>query len=242
MEAQWPSSYQSYDGRGFPDLVSRGITITGRPDNEVLLHDNARRDAPLHINFGSSQCRVVLGEGDLLSGHIQFGNQSAGSTFISEGHAATPDKVALRVRMIGSKTSIIWGRGSTSNGTDIVVAGANRSVTIGRDCMFSSGIWIRTSDMHGIIDVGSLRVTNVPQDVALGDHVWIGQDTLILKGTSVGEGSVVGARSLVNANLPRCVLAVGSPARIIKSGTTWSRSPNPGSSDIEKIISSLQAV
>ena len=50
----------------------------------------------------------------------------------------------------------------------------------------------------------------------LGDNVWVGTGAMILKGVSIGEGSVVAARALVTHDIPAGVLAAGNPARIVK--------------------------
>lgn len=52
-------------------------------------------------------------------------------------------------------------------------------------------------------------------DVAIGDWVWIGYEALILPGITIGEGAVVGARSVVTRSIdPYCIVA-GNPARVI---------------------------
>lgn len=52
--------------------------------------------------------------------------------------------------------------------------------------------------------------------VEIGAYSWIGASTVILCGTKIGNYSVVGAGSLVNADIPANTLACGSPAKIIK--------------------------
>lgn len=52
--------------------------------------------------------------------------------------------------------------------------------------------------------------------VRIADKVWIGFDSCILPGVTVGEGSVVGARSVVVEDVPPYCVAVGNPARIIR--------------------------
>lgn len=49
------------------------------------------------------------------------------------------------------------------------------------------------------------------------DNVWIGANSIILKGVTIGEGSVVGANSVVTKDIPPYSIAVGSPAQIIKN-------------------------
>lgn len=52
--------------------------------------------------------------------------------------------------------------------------------------------------------------------VSIGDNVWIGGNSTILPGVSIGENSVVGAGSVVTKDIPANVVAAGNPCRIIK--------------------------
>ena len=51
----------------------------------------------------------------------------------------------------------------------------------------------------------------------MGDHCWIGSQTHILMGAEIGEGSVIGANSVVTKNVDAYCIVAGSPARIIRS-------------------------
>ena len=55
--------------------------------------------------------------------------------------------------------------------------------------------------------------------VHIGANVWIGFDACVLPGVTIGEGSVVGARSVVNEDVPPYTLVAGNPARVIRSLT-----------------------
>ncbi len=64
--------------------------------------------------------------------------------------------------------------------------------------------------------------------VVIEDDVWIGFNSIILKGVSIGKGAVVAAGSVVTKNVPACVIVAGNPATIVKTiGIDSSRS-NPG--------------
>ena len=62
--------------------------------------------------------------------------------------------------------------------------------------------------------------------MTLGDHVWIGCHVHLLHGADVGTGAVIGMDSLVLGKVPPCSVAAGKPARVIRTDTTWSRSPS----------------
>ena len=52
--------------------------------------------------------------------------------------------------------------------------------------------------------------------INIGDNVWIGGDVTILPGASIGNNSVIGAKSLVTKDIPANVVAFGNPCRVIR--------------------------
>jgi acetyltransferase-like isoleucine patch superfamily enzyme len=53
--------------------------------------------------------------------------------------------------------------------------------------------------------------------IRVGRNVWIGFDVCVLPGVSIGDGSIIGARSVVVDNIPSYSVAAGNPARVIRS-------------------------
>ena len=101
--------------------------------------------------------------------------------------------------------------------------GTNSKIKIGKDCMFSNTIIVRTSDSHAIIDTETHKRINPAKNVIIGDHVWIAPSTTIMKGANIGSNTIVGSHTLVTKSIPSNVLAVGMPAKVVKEGVTWSR-------------------
>ncbi|GAA6618016.1 acyltransferase [Scytonema sp. NUACC26] len=54
------------------------------------------------------------------------------------------------------------------------------------------------------------------QPILIGCNVWIGFDACVLPGITIGEGAIVGARSVVTQNVPPYTIVAGNPARIIR--------------------------
>lgn len=54
------------------------------------------------------------------------------------------------------------------------------------------------------------------EDVRIGHDVWIGQEAMIMKGVKIGNGAVIGARSVVTQDVPEYAIVVGVPAKVIK--------------------------
>jgi virginiamycin A acetyltransferase len=52
--------------------------------------------------------------------------------------------------------------------------------------------------------------------IVIGNDVWIGAHSLVLSGSKIGDGAIIGANSVVNGEIPPYSIAVGSPAKVIK--------------------------
>jgi acetyltransferase-like isoleucine patch superfamily enzyme len=79
---------------------------------------------------------------------------------------------------------------------------------------------LHTTDYHKILEDG--RYTNPPKNIHIGSHCWIGLQCLILKGTSIADNVIVGARSLLNKEFPESnAVIAGNPAGIVKRDVTW---------------------
>jgi len=93
-------------------------------------------------------------------------------------------------------------------------------VDIDDDALFSWNVTIMDTDSHSIYQDG--QQINRPSPISIGKHVWTGCDTLILKGTHIGMGSVIAARSVVTAStIEASRLIAGAPAKVIKHGISW---------------------
>ena len=99
----------------------------------------------------------------------------------------------------------------------------SRSLLIGEDCQFAADIYLTVSDTHSIVDLATGVAVNPGDDVVVGDHVWLGYRTIVLKGARIGRGSVIGTAAVVTDEIPENCVAVGNPARVVRRGVTWTR-------------------
>lgn len=97
------------------------------------------------------------------------------------------------------------------------------SISLGEDCMIAGDVLFTTSDMHTIYDVSSKQRTNWAKDITIGDHIWVGLQSCILKGAKIGNNSIIGLRSVVTDEISANSLAVGNPAKVIRTGVNWDR-------------------
>lgn len=104
----------------------------------------------------------------------------------------------------------------------------SNTLSIGSYCMFGPGVKIWDTDNHPIdpkrrkedaqkIPLGFLNTFDIGGgDIKISDNVWIGMESLILGGVSIGENSVIAARSVVTKDVPANCMVAGVPAKIVK--------------------------
>lgn len=97
------------------------------------------------------------------------------------------------------------------------------SIILGKDCMLSSGIEIRTGDSHSIVNNEGERI-NPSKEIVVGNHVWIGTRAMLLKGSRIADDCIVGAGSMVTGSFDEagCALA-GNPAKVLRKDVSWKR-------------------
>jgi acetyltransferase-like isoleucine patch superfamily enzyme len=103
------------------------------------------------------------------------------------------------------------------------VAHGGTELEVGPDCMFAYDVEVRTSDSHSILDASTGDRINPDKSVRIGEHVWLGARSVVLKGVSIGDQSIVATGSIVTKDVGSGVLVGGVPARQIKDGVTWDR-------------------
>jgi acetyltransferase-like isoleucine patch superfamily enzyme len=147
---------------------------------------------------GRSGCNLFIGEDSIVSANIYFERTNASIS-------------------IGSQTFI---------GKSNILAASN--IFIGSNILISSGVTIVDHNSHSISyserssDV--LDWKNNKKDwsnitckpVFISDKSWIGFNSIILKGVTIGEGAIVGAGSVVTKDVPPWTIVGGNPAKIIR--------------------------
>lgn len=118
---------------------------------------------------------------------------------------------------------IVIGRYTTIESAHLAVTEPNSKIIIGEDCMFSRDIEFRTGDSHTIIDLETKKRINPAQDIEVGNHVWIGARSIILKGARIGNNSIIGINAIVTSDVPDHSIAAGIPAKEIKNNIDWIR-------------------
>lgn len=109
--------------------------------------------------------------------------------------------------------------------------GATSYIEIGNNVLFGSKCYV-TDHNHGVYKGDIQSSVNIPpanRDLTVGssvvieDHVWVGDNVVILPNVKIGYGSIIGANSVVTKDIPPCSIAVGAPIKVIK---TWNNITN----------------
>ncbi len=119
------------------------------------------------------------------------------------------------ISTFGSDSKIEIGNNSRFSGT---VIGAKESIIIGNDVLCGANVLITDFDWHPI-DPERRHTSNGVKSapVVIEDNVWLGINSVVLKGVRIGENSVIGANSIVIKDIPANVIAAGNPCKVIKS-------------------------
>ena len=124
--------------------------------------------------------------------------------------------------LMGDDASIRIGHHSTVESARFIAHGGT-DLEVGPDCMFAYDVEVRTSDSHSILDARTGERINPDKSVRIGEHVWFGARSVVLKGVSVGDQSIIATGSIITEDVGSGVLVGGVPARQIKDGVTWDR-------------------
>ena len=141
----------------------------------------------------------------------------------------TPDELtALMEKLIGRKIGESFGLFPpfyTDCGKNIHIGSR---VFINSGCKFQDqgGIYIGDGALIGhnttlaTLNHGMLpeeRGDLIPKPIHIGKNVWIGSNSTILPGVTIGDNAVIGAGSIVTKDIPENMIAVGNPAKVIRS-------------------------
>ena len=120
-------------------------------------------------------------------------------------------------RIVVDAGELVIGNQTMVNGFSKILVATR--VTIGSGCNIAWNVQILDTDFHSVHVDGQPQPHTAP--ITIGDHVWIGTSSLVLKGVTVGDGAVVAAGSVVTRDVPASTLVAGVPAKPVRKVEHW---------------------
>ena len=208
---------REFDLREFLDPLADLSRVSGSvvcpPANRTLLKFN------LTGNPNAARHYRIFCSAERLQGRFQIGLGPG------DGEVTIASSGLIRLQMqMWRNSRVTIDPGTTINFARIIAD--NSDVHIGADNLWSDEIVIQTNNQHGVIDLASGDAQGMERTFfETGPHVWLGRRVLAMPNLHIGEGSIVGAGSVVTKSVdPFCAVA-GNPARTLREETTWSRDP-----------------
>ena len=178
--------------------TSASLTIQGR-GNIVEIAPDCRLGANLTLIGDNNHFR--LGHGCTLNGFVNL--LSPEGSVLTVGPGTTMVQVSIQLHEPGE-------------------------ITFGRDCMVSSQVYVSLSDIHPIYDRATGERINAAASIRIGDHVWLGLRSMIMKGATIGDGAVVAAGAILSGPAPAHAVMAGVPARLVRRNIVWHRELSEG--------------
>jgi acetyltransferase-like isoleucine patch superfamily enzyme len=123
----------------------------------------------------------------------------------------------VKILADGNNSEIHIGDNTRIHGTCLH---AKSKIIIGKNCLIAANCQIIDNNGHNLSmdnPINRIESVDLPKDIFIKDNVWIAANCIILKGVTIGEGSVIGANSVVNKDIPPFSIAMGNPAQVIKN-------------------------
>lgn len=117
------------------------------------------------------------------------------------------------IKTCGHGAKILIGDDVGMSGCTVTAAS---SISIGNHVLLGSGCLITDTDSHPV-DPHERRMGGggISKPIVIEDDVFIGARAIILKGVTIGKGSVVGAGAVVTKSIPAYSIAAGNPAKVV---------------------------
>jgi len=170
----------------FPVLISRNVVL--RKCSGSIVIEGPVRPGLIRIGYGDVSLFDKKRDKSILEifGQMVF----KGSALLGHG-----TKIS-----ISKDGKIIFGNNFEITAQSSLVA--YKQIEFGEDCLISWDVLFMDTDLHGILNRDG-KVVNEPREIRIGDHVWIGCRSTILKGTLIPSGSIVAAGSTISKILEK---------------------------------------
>jgi acetyltransferase-like isoleucine patch superfamily enzyme len=211
-------------------LVNNKLSSFSETKKSIVLNGNSKIGIHHKTLLNIKNSKIIVNDGSLKAG-IDFGYFDGGKydskidrckIFLVNSTLEIHGDVSLYpgVLIYAVDAKIIIRNGTKINGGVEIVA--LQKIDIGEGCLLAEGIIIRDNDGHKFASDGKINEALQNKEIKIGNHCWIGQRAMILKGVTLAENVIVGAGAVVSGSIPPNVAIAGIPAKIIKENVSWS--------------------
>jgi acetyltransferase-like isoleucine patch superfamily enzyme/coenzyme F420-reducing hydrogenase beta subunit len=190
-------------------------TVPGRVTGKLTKLGNVVIE--LHENS-----EIIINGELILNSHLPMGSKKECVVILHSGA-----KLVVNGRFALAYDSVLQlfpGATLTVN-SGFVNAGATFAMkgnsSIGSDFLCGRHFVMSDSDHHQVVDLATNTRTNPNADIYIGNHVWCGEGAAIMKGVTIGDGSIISTKSLVTKSVPENCVAAGVPAKVIRTNASW---------------------
>ena len=192
----------------------RNSIIDIDPNAEIILHGN------LYLNYNKiadskAECYLVVGKN---------------AKFHIKGDVSLRFNSTVQINP-GAVCEV--GHFTTNAGVNIQ---CSNHITIGDDCMMGRNVFIFDSSFHPTgTSINNMKISSAP--VVIGDHVWLGANSSVMQGTTIGSGSIIAMNSNVSGVIRVASLVMAGTNSVSATGMLWARGMDELSSAKPYIVS-----
>lgn len=193
-----------------PIYVSKYCRIKGAKKNSIRIQGEIRRGM---VQFGKETGTKIGNRSKKL--YIIFGK---GSIMYFGGDASFSQGCSV---LLQKKATVSFGNDFSCNTGSTIIG--YKKINFGNDVVLGWNVMVRDGDGHYLTDFSD-NIINHAKMVNIGDHVWLCNDCVIMKGVQILDDIVVACNSVVTKNLEvKNSVYGGNPSRILKRNVCWIR-------------------
>ena len=175
-----------------------------------------------HIYKGMLQIgheRIAKGLIGIKTSRINLENNGK---LIFKGHTDLSQGISIYAH---NGAVITIGSGNYTNGYCTIYC--HKKITIGDNGMWGWNVFLMDGDGHPIYNENK-EMINEPKEIIIGDNVWLGAESTVMKGAIIPNGCIVGKGSTVTRKETKSnSILAGSPAKVVRENISWSREVFP---------------
>ncbi len=185
-----------------PIIVSRKTKLRSLSGN---VHLSKVKTGIVRIGFGGTDMMDYTYQRTILkiTGDIYFQGKT---------------KIGVGARIMVSGTLRVGTHFDITGDTTIICA---KEIEIGNHTMIAWQSIIMDTDQHAIYD-NQQHIINQDKKITIGNNVWIGAKSFILKGSNIADGCIIGANTTITKPfITKNSIIAGNPAKILKENISW---------------------